>query len=225
MEHRKRIKKMINEEYKFIRIHIKKTGGRSLWAIFPQADDSHAPWREYHSLLRDNIKNYFVWTIVRNPWERLLSHFFYQKIEVGNVHTDDFVRFVEDIYMPYKFKIGPYYNYETGPQLDYLTDESGELAVDYIAYLPNISNDFEKIKKRLRFPAEWNYPHCGSNKHEDYRSYYNKLTVKYVYDMYEKEIEFFGFDFEDNTKFKYPYPDLDKEPLQQAWRDRLIQIP
>lgn len=212
---------MINDQYKFLRIHIKKTGGRSLWGLFPQADDSHAPWGEYYGNLGNKIADYFVWTIVRNPWDRMVSLFFYETYETGLAHTKSFARFIEDMYLPKKFGYGVHYNYDSKPQIDYLTDHTNQLACDYVAYLPNINQDWEKMKKRLGMPSEIMYPHHGANKHEDYRSYYDPLTIEYVRQMYEREIELFGFEFDDLTKFKYPITDLEKEPLQLAWRERL----
>ena len=139
---------------------------------------------------------------------------------MGNSHTDDFDRFIEDLYFSKVHNIKSY-DYDYRSQWEYISDYKDELAVDYVCYLPNIVQDFEKIKKRLKFPNEWNYPHYGRNSHDDYRKYYNPLTIHYVSEMYKKEIEFFEFDFLNRDKFKYPIEDLEAHPFQQEWRDRL----
>lgn len=212
---------MINDKFKFIRIHIKKTGGRSFWHIINQGDSAHFSWLDYHKDIGPKMQDYFVWSIVRNPWERMVSLFFYETHETGAAHTPDFSRFIEDIYFYEKFKQGPKRLYDARPQTELLKDHTGQLAVDFIGCLSHIQHDFEQLKKRLGFPAGWKYPHHGANKHDDYRKYYNPLTVHYVAELFPEEIALFCFDFEDKNKFKYPVPDLEKQPLQLAWRKRL----
>jgi hypothetical protein len=212
---------MINEKYNFIRIHIKKTGGRSFWPVIGDGDLGHLSWRDYYKQLNSKIKNYFVWSVVRNPWQRMVSLFFHEKNETGLLHTNDFSRFIEDIYLHDKFRYGKNHQYDTRPQTDMLKDYTNELAVDFIGNLANIQEDFNKLKKRLKFPEEWTYPHHGAQKHDDYRKYYNKLSHHYVSQLFEEEIKLFNFDFEDNKKFKYLIQDLEKEPFQMNWRNRL----
>lgn len=213
---------MINDNYKFIRIHIKKTGGRSFWDIIKQIDAGHPSWKDYHKQLGDKIKDYFIWSIVRNPWERMVSLFFHEKNETGLLHTQDFNQFINDIYLYDKFKEGRRHGFETESQTEMLKDETGELAIDFIGVLSNIHKDFDKIKKRLNLPSEWVYPHKGIQKHDDYRTYYNTKTIDLISNLYEEEIKLFGFDFENNKKFKYLVEDLEKEPVQLNWRKRLI---
>ena len=181
--------------------------------------DRHKTWKETYELV-PNIADYFLWVNVRNPWERMVSLYFYQKNEMGDAHTDNFSRFIEDLYFSIVHNIKKFH-YDTRSQWEYISDSQGEIAVDYVCYLPNIAEDFQKIKERLNLPSEWNYPHFGSNKHGDYREYYDKLTVHYVNEMYKKEIEFFEFEFDDAKKFKYPITDLREEPFQVDWRKRL----
>jgi len=42
-----------------------------------------------------------------------------------------------------------------------------------------------------------------------------------VAELQSKDIEFFGFVFEDNTVMRYPVEDCLVQPSQQAWRDRI----
>jgi hypothetical protein len=213
---------MIHEKYKFIRIHIKKTGGRSLWHLFPEPDDSHAHFGEYMARLGPAIKDYFIWTIVRNPWDRMVSLFFYELLETQKCHTSDFKQFVADVHNA-RFNHGPSCHfYDALSQMSYLTDHSGNLAMDYVAFLPNISEDFEMIKKRLGLPEDMRYPHTGANPHEDYRSYYDEKSINLVSEMFQQEIDFFCFEFENKNSFKYPIEDCVSVPFQESWR-QIIQ--
>eukprot|EP01083_Nonionella_stella_P022351 61844_1 len=69
----------VNEEQKFIFIHVPKTGGSSienmLWNRY--LDSEHKPFREYMHC--DRYKNYFTFGFVRNPYLRAISMFTYFK--------------------------------------------------------------------------------------------------------------------------------------------------
>jgi hypothetical protein len=105
---RVRVDDMISSRFKFIYIHIPKTGGNSIQAALePYADDrlvfrpsignvvaedgeqgldvfneslgfqrrehKHASLKDYYDVLGDEINSYFVFTSVRNPWDRTVS--------------------------------------------------------------------------------------------------------------------------------------------------------
>jgi hypothetical protein len=204
---------MICEEYKFIRIHIKKCGGRSLWHLFPEPNDSHAGFGEYRAKLGEKIKDYFIWTIARNPWDRLVSLYFYEKMETTSCTASTFDDFMKELKQePWK--------YDNSQQYHYLTDYTGQIAVDYVALLPNIDQDWEKIKRATRMPQDIMYPKMGGNDHLDYREYYNSETIQQVEELCPLDISFFGFKFDDKTAFRYPIGDLGQELDQTGWRAR-----
>lgn len=211
---------MICEKYKFVNIHIKKCGGRSLAALFTDLEDFHSTFIDYYRVLQDNIQDYFLWTTVRNPWDRLVSLYAYQRDETG-LFVGTFEEFVKEIYFKTNLRFYPEnerYPYEALPQLDYLKDGLDNIAVDFITYLPNISKDFEHVKKICNLPQDMIYPHYWLTHKGDYRSYYNFNLKEMVYNLYRKEIDFFGFDFDDLYKFKYPLP----PEKQSLWRKNLI---
>lgn len=213
---------MICEEYKFVHIHIKKCGGRSLTQLFPDTIDLHENFIDYYKMLRNEIANYFIWTIVRNPWDRMVSLWTYHRDETGFV-TDTFDNFIQEIYYKTFLRYyGPqdHYPHSSLPQIDYLTDADGNLAVDYVAFLPNIAQDFEKIKAFCGMPEHIVYPHLFKNNRTHYFDYYSNLTSEMVARLYEKEIELFEFKYDDPLFFKYPY-NLETEKKQQGWRDRI----
>lgn len=202
---------MICDEYKFVRIHIKKCGGRSFCLLYPKLPDTHETIREYETKFSNKLREYYKWTVVRNPWERLVSLFFYSHQET-NFHGHKnkyhkFKDFIADLYFSSRyastvFHLGKW-PFESMPQLDYLKDSKGMINLDHICYLPRIHDDFEIVKKACGFPSEWKYPHFGKSNHNDYRTYYDDFTTACVGYLYSDEIEYFGFDFEDRNKFKF----------------------
>lgn len=67
----------IFESQKTIFIHIPKTGGTSITKKFlPNFQDfKHEDFLSYKNFLKDKINNYKIFTVVRNPYERIVSYF------------------------------------------------------------------------------------------------------------------------------------------------------
>jgi hypothetical protein len=202
---------MICDQYRFVRIHIKKCGGRSFSALFPNLPDTHETIRDYEKKMQDKLNSYFKWTIVRNSWERIVSLFFYLHQEAGFFgHLDrykNFERFVTDLYFSSQQNSSVFYlgkwPFESQPQIEYLKNSTGKIKLDYFCYLPRIKDDFEVIKKECNMPHNWNYPHHGKSKHDDYRNYYNDFTAACIGSLYAEEINYFKFSFDDRDQFGF----------------------
>ena len=70
---------MINHKHKFIFLHTPKTGGMSVGSALYSAlgikDDYQSFRIHYDDLNEEILKEYFVFTFVRNPWDRLVSDY------------------------------------------------------------------------------------------------------------------------------------------------------
>ena len=92
---------MINHEHKFLFLHLPKTGGTSINKFFNDKFDNNE--RDFgHPYLSDykcnNFDDYFKFTVVRNPYDRLVSAFFYMK---------EYSNFQSDINFRKKWKLNP----------------------------------------------------------------------------------------------------------------------
>ena len=96
---------MIDHDKKFIFVHIPKTGGSSIEAIFHPSiiteNDICKDIKGKHNTLSNIIKNesldvldYFKFSFVRNPWAKILSHYLFF-IKGGFDHRNSFVDFVD----------------------------------------------------------------------------------------------------------------------------------
>ncbi len=70
---------MINHKHKFIFLHTPKTGGLSIGRAINKALGIQDPYESfyihYDDLNEQILKDYFVFTFVRNPWDRITSDY------------------------------------------------------------------------------------------------------------------------------------------------------
>jgi hypothetical protein len=206
---------MLRHDLKILFIHINKTGGSSIVRalnmlqvhlsvdlIFSseiENDDQFNIWEGWKNGKRrttynwdklTNIKNYWneykSFSIVRNPWDRVVSDFFYCKKE--NYVPVELTFRNEVLYNKDNFERWkqPCYNWLT---------LNGEVAVQNILRFENLQSDFEKMCKQLELPDGINLPHLNKTKHKHYTEYYDEETKQIVAEKYAKDIEYFGYEF------------------------------
>ena len=158
----------------------------------------HARWRD---LKVSSQKNFEAFAIVRNPWDRVVSRYFFAKkvIEVekkepvGKHPIDSFESFLEDRHkwggMKYMWHraIRGWYN-----QKDYVTDVNGNLKCDILKF-ENLNFEIKSYFKLLDMSRARNVTGLNQGIYQDI---YTKETIQIVADWYKEDIDFFGFDFD-----------------------------
>ena len=209
---------MISNNNKFIYIHIPKTAGESVEeALSVKFDDArivsddpdwsilikHDTIIEHDYSIKEPLCNFFTFSFVRNPWDRMVSHWKYF-IETKRSPEMPFEEFVFDFHRVLKEAINghwwnPYRKYIfTAPQLDFLTNEYGEIQVDYIGRFENLQNDFNYICKQLNTDLV-ELPHKNKTSRKPYQEYYKtQECIDKVAERYSKDIEHFNYNFGDN---------------------------
>lgn len=135
----------------------------------------------------DELKNYFIFSVVRNPWDRVVS--VESKFKVGwkklleqcitnGKWTDDVAR-IHAI---------PVYDYI------YL---NGEKFVDYIIRYEQLQHDYNMLCLKLEVSSETLPRIFKSTRKADYRLYYNEQQKELVSRAYADDIKCFGYSFED----------------------------
>lgn len=163
--------------------------GAALSSVFLQ----HLRAQEIEHLLPQAFATYFRFSVVRNPWDRLVSAYanldpnLQQSAEQVGIQLRDlpFETFVE--------RSLDVDHAHLRPQVDFLTTDRGDLLVDYVARWENLADDFEAICRRLGVAAT--LPHANRSKREDYRDYYSAKTRTQVEARYREDIETFGYQF------------------------------
>lgn len=190
------------DKYKCIFVHIPKTGGISVVnSLFGNLGGAHVPIRKYQFIFsKSEFNTYFKFAIVRNPWDRLVSA--YTFLMNGGLNEKDkswaeknikkFQNF-EDFVKWWVCRENIYSYVHFVPQHEFICIKPLRPSVDFIGYLEDYTNDFNKIKRLLGVEGE--LQKLNVSKRRDYKEYYNDATLQIVADAYRDDINLFGYDF------------------------------
>ena len=187
-------------------VHIPKCAGVSVnKTIFGNLGGAHKTLKDYRVIFgKKKFDSFFKFTIVRNPWDRLVSAFHFLKKGGMNWADNewamknisefkDFNTFVKSWLN--EDNIWKYHHFR--PQYHYITLNGKNIAVDYVGHLESINTDFKIITQKIGIDAELGKE--NTSRREDYQKYYNTETVKIVSEVYKKDIELLGYDYESNN--------------------------
>ena len=179
---------MINHKHRFVFIHVPKTGGTSLEMAFGYSERNrhikHLNEQKYSELLGNIFLEYKKIPIIRNPWDRALSFYFYRKLE--NRLNDKINSFTDWVYY-IKNKKGIFEGI-----YDYLLNDDS-ICCDIFLNFCNLEEDFNNFCKSQNISLK--LPHINKTKHKHYTEYYNDETKQIVAEKYAKDIEYFNFEF------------------------------
>jgi putative transposase len=211
---------IISPGRKFIFVHIPKTGGTSLaLALEDRAmkDDiligdtpkaqrrrdrlkSLTPagrlWK--HSTLADingvvDPADHFVFTIVRNPWDRAVSYYHWLQTQtfnhpaVGRAKSLGFADFINHEATKQGFKSQSYGGY--------VTDSAGGVRCDLFARLETLDDDLHPLWDHLGFVCKVGRANASARK-RDWRPYYTDADAAVIGDVCEADIAAFGYRFD-----------------------------
>ena len=190
---------------KCIFIHIPKCGGISLnKTLFGTQGVSHVNIRAYEMILsKKDFDSYFKFTIVRNPWDKLLSAYNFLKsgglCEEDRYFFDtelssfpDFNSFVMNwINKKNIYKIAHFY-----PQSYFICDYRRKNVMNYIGHLEDMENSYKYISRKLDINRDLLHENktvlkakCG------YRDIYSNESMHIVGEVYGHDIRLLGYEF------------------------------
>lgn len=136
-----------------------------------------------------SYNNYYTFSIVRNPYDRLVSHFawldqkWYKNIPAEKEKFNDFIEYSHSKKL---FES----NRHLLPQYKYIT-EKNKVVVDILLHFENLRNEFTQLCQEFNIQVD--LPTRMVSKHEDYFYYYTQHSKKLVYNIYQKDFELFGY--------------------------------
>ena len=195
---------MISHKLRFIFIHIPKTSGNSL-SIFledivnnevilrssnmgekqgisilcekTRKDIKHCDITYYKKTYGEKINDYFKFTIVRNPYDRMLSFYFWSKGKNNQkFNRNEFINFIKK---------------NNSFQHKYIDNTF------HIIHFENLINELKNIEWFKEIVDFNNYPtlNASSNSKRNYNEIYDKELKDLVFNKYKKDFELFGYKY------------------------------
>lgn len=190
-----------HDTHKCIFLHIPKTGGMSVSkSLFGAISLGHITPFGYKTIYGSKIFNdYFKFTFVRNPWDRIVSVYHYLKeggfapeekkwIEILKPY-DTFNKFICEWFIKGEFNDKVHFL----PQYIFLFD-SDRLMVDFIGRYEFLEQDFMYVCDKIG-TSSLLLKINTSKRIPDYRQYYTEESKKIVAEYYSKDISLFKYSF------------------------------
>lgn len=211
----------ISKRYRCLFIHIPKTGGTSIEAALDIFGDWKFEDQEklFGQIQSSDIKNlgylsnylqhltyeqcqtitpidtsFKSFSIVRNPWDRLVSIFSntdndlkrvakLQGIELDNLTFPEFIEAtaqIEHIHLEEQYK--------------FIYNVQGELCVDFVGRFEYLATSFNTLCQKI-LNVELKLPCKNSSTHRAYTEYYSHKEKKIIEARYKKDIQIFNYKF------------------------------
>jgi len=201
---------MISYKHKFILITPQKTGSVSLVTAlmdyinitdvkiqrgeecFDFSDEfgcgtsKHAGMRDYISKWKKSlgaIEDYQIFGAIRNPYDRMVSFWKWSG------QKDTFSEYLKN----------PRNQPVLGVLMKGKISHKGSIYAKDFIRLENIQEDFNLFCDKVEIPRK-QLPHKNQSNHKHYTEYYDDETREIVEDKYAEDIEYFGYEFGDQTR-------------------------
>jgi chondroitin 4-sulfotransferase 11 len=163
-------------------------------------ENVHSAWPYiYKGRLMAEHQDFFTFSFVRNPFDRLVSAYRnkifgprHQREEFGDIHSNiSFSEFVAEVVKRPDCLINGHFQSQYSKLY-----RNGELLVDYLGRFENLAEDWLTIANHFDFERQLPHKMRSTHKknvHKDYRAYYTEALVQLVYNRYRADVEAFGY--------------------------------
>jgi hypothetical protein len=172
---------------------------RKLKTVYPMNTiagfaEPHLPASVLYDLAVPEARSYFSFAFVRNPWDVVVSTYFYwQKVfaaqaELGRNDPDHAYALSRFSFSEF-VRVYPMFGSDLMSSLE---DENGRLP-DFIGRYETVAADYAEICRRIGVDATLD--HENATPHAPYRDYYTPETRAVVGNFFARDIEHFGYTF------------------------------
>ena len=138
----------------------------------------------------DEFRDYFKFTFVRNPWDRVVS--WYKNVLEDPVHRQRFG--ISETCSLREFLALEHPNWSLQPQLHWIRERDGRIPLDFIGRFENLHRDFARVCGRIGARDVSLSSHLiRAADRRSYTTFYDHDTRSIVAKRYAEEIELFGY--------------------------------
>jgi hypothetical protein len=141
--------------------------------------------------IRKKFKEYYKFCFVRNPWSRV--HSWYKNVMRDEFHKNRFG--VADDCTFKEFVFSHLDQFEINPQLFWIKDRNGKIAIDFIGRFENLEEDFSTVANELKLKTSI-LPKLIVGGKINYQDEYDNEMIEVIRNKYAEEIELFNYQFE-----------------------------
>ncbi|WP_058244992.1 sulfotransferase family 2 domain-containing protein [Thalassovita autumnalis] len=142
----------------------------------------------------DEVERYFTFTMVRNPWDRMVSYYHWLQRQTFDhpaiqlARSEEFSGFLSH---PMTWQAQ-----KQAPARHYMTDARGNEVCDQYVRLEHLEEDLPEVEAHLGFTID--LPRANaSSRAGDYRRYYSDTDAAFLAEICAEDIDRFGYRFED----------------------------
>jgi len=170
--------------------------------LFRKGGNTHAPLSAIQQVFPQvEFEAYFKFTFIRNPWDRLVSA--YEFLRTGVSPSEYDWEMSEKLQSLGDFRSFVYWVRDTNagegmhllPQYHYVRTKDDEMGMDFIGRFESFSRDFSKVAERLGIDARLPHLNAAPSRY-GYQQYFDSELVDIVGEVYRRDIELFGYDFD-----------------------------
>ena len=138
-------------------------------------------------------KDYHIFTVVRNPWDRIISGYFYSKKgQTFLGRKTSLKEFLNNL--PTKESNYRWWFHLTRTLTEMLIDKNGNYIADSTMRHESLTEDLKLLCEKLNI-ENVTLPDIGIVKHKNYTEYYDSITRELVANRYKEDIKYFGYKF------------------------------
>ena len=148
--------------------------------------NSHIPCYEFFNIAELNeFKNYYIFGIVRNPFDRMVSRYEYSKKISSKFINFTFEEFVEHDLNK---------NLRVLNQFEFLKTDKDDRSLQSFIKFENLNTDLNFVSQKL-FKKKHNLLHLNKTNRKEYKDYYNFKTRSLIEKYLSKDLDFFEYEF------------------------------